>query len=279
MAGLRMPGLGSSDAKESAAAIRNRIGREHPAVGLVLGSGLTGLADRLEDARRVPYTDIPGFPAPSVIGHPGVLAAGTLGGKGVVALAGRFHIYEGYDARQVTFPVQVLAALGVSTLFVSNASGGVRRMFRPGDLMIIADHVNLTGHNPLLGSVEPNEVRSRELSEPYDAELRASLYRAGARAGVHLVEGVYGWVLGPSYETPAEVRMLERVGVDAVGMSTVPEVLAARAAGMRVAGMSCVSNLASGLTSTPVAHADVLAATREAAGRFEAVVLEWLQER
>jgi purine-nucleoside phosphorylase len=143
--------------------------------------------------------------------------------------------------------------------------------------MVIADHANLTGRNPLTGAVEPGDVRFPDMSDPYDPALRRALHEAGKRAGVSLVEGVYGWALGPSYETPAEVRMLERFGLDAVGMSTVPEVIAARAAGMRVAGISCVTNLACGITSAPVNHEDVIAATREAAGRFEAVVLEWVR--
>jgi purine-nucleoside phosphorylase len=187
-------------------------------------------------------------------------------------------MYEGHDAMLAAFPARVIAALGADVLFVSNAAGGIRRTFRPGDLMVIADHVNLTGRNPLFGPVEPGDLRFPDMSEPYDAELRAALHRAGRRAGVALVEGVYGWALGPSYETPAEVRMFERFGLDAVGMSTVPEVIAARAAGMRVAGISCVTNLACGITSAPVYHEDVLAVTREAAGKFEAVVQEWVAE-
>jgi purine-nucleoside phosphorylase len=269
---------GKRAAAKAAATIRNRIGTDRPVAGLVLGSGLAGLADRFEDVRRVEYGDIPGFPVPTVIGHPGVLVAGILAGRPAVALAGRFHMYEGHDAMLAGFPARVLAALGTDVLFVSNAAGGIRRTFRPGDLMVIADHVNLTGRNPLFGPVEPGDLRFPDMSEPYDAELRTGLHRAGKRAGVALVEGVYGWALGPSYETPAEVRMFERLGLDAVGMSTVPEVITARAMGMRVAGVSCVTNLACGITSAPVDHEEVLAVTREAAGRFESLVLEWMRE-
>lgn len=265
-------------ATAAAAAIRRRIGAEQPVVGLILGSGLSGLADRFDDARRVAYADIPGFPVPSVIGHPGVLVAGSLSGRPAIALAGRFHMYEGHDATLAAFPARVLAALGASVLFVSNAAGGIRRTFRPGDLMVIADHVNLTGRNPLFGPVEPGDLRFPDMSDPYDRDLRDALHRAGKRAGVALVEGVYGWALGPSYETPAEVRMFERIGLDAIGMSTVPEVIAARASGMRVAGVSCVTNLACGITNAPIEHEEVLAVTREAAGRFESVVLEWMRE-
>lgn len=270
--------FGKAAAAEAARAIQDRVGLERPVVGLILGSGLAGLTDRFEDARRVSYADVPGFPLPTVVGHPGVLVAGWLAGRPAVALAGRFHMYEGHDASLAALPARVIAALGAEILFVSNASGGIRRTFHPGDLMIIADHVNLTGRNPLIGPVEPGDVRFPDMSEPYDRDLRAALYRAGRRAHVPLVEGVYGWALGPSYETPAEVRMFERLGLDAVGMSTVPEVIAARAAGLRVAGVSCVTNLASGITSAPVDHEEVLAVTRQAAGRFESLVLEWARE-
>ncbi len=269
---------GSQAAANAAATIRNRIGTEHPVVGIVLGSGLAGLADRFENVRRIEYRDIPGFPVPTVVGHPGVLVAGTLAGRPAVALAGRFHMYEGHDATLAGFPARVFAALGADVLFVSNAAGGIRRTFRPGDLMVIADHVNLTGRNPLLGPVEGGDLRFPDMSEPYDADLRAALHRAGKRTGVALVEGVYGWALGPSYETPTEVRMFERLGLDAVGMSTVPEVITARAIGMRVAGVSCVTNLACGITNAPLDHKEVLAVGKQAAGRFERLVLEWVRD-
>ena len=269
---------GTQAAAKAAATIRNRIGTERPVAGLVLGSGLGGLADRFDDVKRVEYGDIPGFPVPTVIGHPGVLVAGTLAGRPAVALAGRFHMYEGHEATLAGFPARVFAALGAHVMFVSNAAGGIRRTFRPGDLMVIADHVNLTGRNPLIGPVEQGDLRFPDMSEPYDADLRAALHRAAKRAGVALVEGVYGWALGPSYETPAEVRMFERLGLDAIGMSTVPEVITARAMGMRVAGVSCVTNLACGITNAPLNHEEVLAVSKKAAGRFESVVLEWVRE-
>ena len=269
---------GTQEAARAAAAIRNRIGTHRPVAGLVLGSGLSGLADRFDDVRRVEYGDIPGFPVPTVVGHPGVLVAGTLAGRPAVALAGRFHVYEGHAATLAGFPARVFAALGAEIMFVSNAAGGIRRSFRPGDLMVIADHVNLTGRNPLIGAVEPEDLRFPDMSEPYDADLRDALHRAGKRAGIALVDGVYGWALGPSYETPAEVRMFERLGLDAIGMSTVPEVITARAMGMRVAGVSCVTNLACGMTNAPLDHKEVLAVSNEAAGRFESLVLEWLRD-
>jgi purine-nucleoside phosphorylase len=269
---------GSAAAADVAAWIATQIGDGRPEVGLILGSGLAGLAARFDGARRLSYSTIPGFPTTTVAGHPGVLVAGSLSGRRAIALAGRFHMYEGHPASLAAFPVRVLAALGVDTLFVSNASGGIRRTLHPGDLMVIADHVNLTGRNPLFGPVEPGDTRFPDMSAPYDPELRAALHRAGKRVGIPLTDGVYGWALGPAYETPTEVRMFERFGVDAVGMSTVPEVIAARAAGLRVAGVSCVTNLACGITSDPVHHEDVLAVTRAVAPRFEAVVMEWVKE-
>ena len=269
---------GRAAAERAAVTISDRLGVEKPEVGFILGSGLAGLAGRFDDARRVSYGDISGFPGTTVVGHPGVLVGGVLAGRPAVALAGRFHMYEGHSAALAAFPVRVLAALGVRILFVSNAAGGIRRTFRPGDLMVIADHMNLTGQNPLYGPVERGDTRFPDMSSPYDPELRQRLHEAGRRVGVPLADGVYGWTLGPAYETPAEVRMLERLGLDAVGMSTVPEVIAARASGMRVVGMSCVTNLASGISKSPIAHDEVLEVTRAVARRFEAVVMEWVRE-
>ena len=268
---------GTRAAAHAADAVRGRIGAHTPELALILGSGLGGLASRLEEAVRVPFAEVPGFPVPSVVGHAGELVSGTLGGRRVVALGGRFHMYEGHPAARAGFPVRVMRALGARTLFVANAAGGLRRTFAPGQLMIIADHINLAQRNPLIGAVEPGEERFPDMSAPYDPALRAALRQAAARAGVRVEEGVYGWLLGPTYETPAEVRMLERFGVDVVGMSTVPEVIVARAIGMRVAGISCVTNPAAGITTAAVDHADVLDVTRRAAGAFEAVVTEWVR--
>jgi purine-nucleoside phosphorylase len=264
-------GFGADAARDAAGVVRARLGVRDPAAGIILGSGLGGLAARIAGARRIAFDDIPGFPAASVAGHEGALIAGTLAGREVVALAGRFHAYEGHSARLAAFPVRVLHALGVRILLVSNASGGIRRTFRPGELMIIADHINLAGRNPLTGALEPSDVRFPDMSEPYDGALRALLRDSARDAGVPVSEGVYAWLLGPTYETPSEVRMLERFGADAVGMSTVPEVLVARALGMRVAGMSCVANLAAGLTPEPITHEEVLASIAQAAARFETV--------
>ena len=272
---------GATAARGAAAAIRGRLGLTDDAPALacaiVLGSGLGELAGDVEDARRVPFADVPGFPSATVEGHEGALLSGTLAGRPVLALAGRFHLYEGHPAPLAAFAVRVVHALGARTLFLSNASGGVRRTLGPGDLMVIADHLNLTGRNPLVGPLQDGDLRFPDMSEPYDAGLRAVL-RASARAvGVPVAEGVYAGLLGPSFETPAEVRMLERLGADAVGMSTVPETIVARALGMRVAAVSLVTNAASGHTGQALTHAEVLEVGREASGRFRALVAEFVQ--
>jgi purine-nucleoside phosphorylase len=256
--------------------VRDRIGDGAPVMGIILGSGLGGLADEIEDAVRVPYADVPGFPDATVAGHAGALVAGNLGGRRVIALAGRFHMYEGHTPAIAAFPVRVLRALGAKTLFTSNAAGGIRHDLAAGDLMIIVDHINLTFTNPLIGPVQEGDERFPDMSEPYDRELRDLLHSAAERVGVAVKEGVYACLSGPSFETRAEVRMLERLGADAVGMSTVPEVIAARAMGMRVAGMSCIANAASGTTDAPVLHTDVLDVTSRAASSFQSVVREFV---
>jgi purine-nucleoside phosphorylase len=190
----------------------------------------------------------------------------------VLALAGRFHIYEGHDVRLVAFPVRVMHALGARTLIVSNAAGGVRRTFRPGDLMLIDDHINFTFRNPLIGPVEPGESRFPDMSAPYDRRLQALAREVALDVGVPLQAGAYAGLLGPAYETPAEVRMLERLGADAIGMSTVAEVIVARALEMRVLGVSCITNLACGLSPTPPSHEEVLTTAAAAAVQLERVV-------
>lgn len=259
-------------AAKSAGSIRNRIGSAEPEIAIILGSGLGGLADEIEDAVRIPYADIPGFPEATVAGHAGALVSGTLGGQQVIALAGRFHMYEGHPAALVAFPVRVMRALGARILFASNAAGGIRRDLAAGDLMIIEDHLNLTFTSPLTGAVQEGDERFPDMTAPYDAELRKLLRSAGEKLGITLKGGVYACLPGPSFETPAEVRMLERLGADAVGMSTVPEVIVARATGMRVAAISCIANAASGTSDAPVLHTDVLAVTASAAKGFQSLV-------
>ena len=263
---------GPAAAARAAAAIRSRVGDTIPVAGIILGSGLGGLATRIADATAVPFADVPGFPSVTVVGHAGQLIAGTLARRPIVALAGRFHMYEGHDAVLAGFPVRVFHTLGIRTLFVSNAAGGIRRTFRAGDLMLIRDHLNLMFRNPLIGAVEPGDDRFPDMSAPYDAELADALRHHATALGIPLQEGVYGGLLGPAYETPAEVRMLAALGADAVGMSTVPEVIVARAIGMRVAGISCITNLASGMSPHPLSHAEVLETTTRVAERFESVV-------
>lgn len=259
-------------AARSAAAVRARIGDVEPVAGIVLGSGLGGLAQRIENVVRVPYDAIPGFPPPTVDGHEGALIAGTLAGRRVLCLAGRFHMYEGHSAALAGFPVRVLHALGVTTLFLSNAAGGIRRAFAPGDLMMIADHINMTWVNPLTGPLVTGDERFPDMSNPYDPALCAVLESVARTNGIALHAGVYAGLMGPSYETPAEVRMFERLGADAVGMSTVPEVLVARAIGLRVVGVSLITNIAAGMPVHPVTHEDVVAAGARASGRFETLV-------
>ena len=265
-------------ARRSAEAIRRRIGDVEPEIAIILGSGLGGLVDDFENAVRVPYMDIPVFPEPTVLGHSGALVSGQLGGRAVIALAGRFHMYEGHPVGLAGFPVRVLHELGARTLFVSNAAGAIRRDFAPGDLMIIVDHLNLTAVNPLTGPVQEGEDRFPDMSEPYDARLRAALRAAGDKLGIALKEGVYAFLPGPSFETGAEVRMLERFGADAVGMSTVPEVIVARARGMSVAGVSCITNPATGTTEFPVLHADVLDVTAAATTAFQSLVRSFVTD-
>jgi purine-nucleoside phosphorylase len=263
----------------AAGVVRERVaaaGHQHldtlPAAAIVLGSGLGGLAARVLDPVRLPYQEIPGFAPSTVHGHAGELVVGRLGERVVVLQAGRFHLYEGHDAATAAFPVRVMHALGARTLIVSNAAGGIRRTFRPGDLMVIADQLNLMFRNPLIGAVVPGDERFPDMSDPYDPALRRLVHAVGRELGLALQEGVYAGCLGPAYETPAEVRMLERLGADATGMSTVPEVLVARAIGMRVLGISCITNPAAGLSPTPLSHAEVLETGARVAGAFEALV-------
>lgn len=263
---------GAAEATAAAAAIRRRIPNGVPAAAIVLGSGLGGLAKDIEQPVTIPFADIPGFPESGVEGHAGMLIAGHLAGIFVLALAGRFHLYEGHDARVAAFPARVVHAIGARTLIVSNAAGGVNRSFQPGDLMLIRDHINLTFRNPLIGTLEPGDTRFPDMSEPYDAALLDLARAVAGHQGVALREGVYAALVGPAYETPAEVRMLTLLGADAVGMSTVPEVIVARAVGMRVLGISCVTNLACGLSATPITHAEVLETTARAAERFQVLV-------
>jgi len=257
---------------ETVEAIRARLDHFEPRVAIVLGSGLGGLVHTVDDARTIPYAEIPGFPDVGVVGHSGTLVAGELEDVPVVLQSGRFHLYEGHDPHTVALPVRVFAELGVGVLVITNAAGGLRPTMRPPTLMLIADHMNLTGRNPLIGTVHKGEERFPDMSVPYDSELRAIARTAAAESRIPLEEGVYAGVLGPSYETPAEIRMLARLGADAVGMSTVPEVVTARARGLLVLGISSITNWAAGISSAPLSHEEVLSAAGTLAGQLETVV-------
>jgi purine-nucleoside phosphorylase len=247
-----------SDIEAAANAIRERWGNRRPKVAIVLGSGLGYLADRFEDAVRIPYKEIPGFPEPTVVGHGGEIVIGRFAGKEVLAQSGRFHLYEGHTPATAALPVRVFGTLGIETVLLTNAAGGIRRTFSSGTVMLIADHINLTFRNPLTGPVLSGEERFPDMSDPYDRSLRDLARQVAVERRISLQEGVYVQLLGPSFETPAEIRMLERLGADAVGMSTVVEVIAARARGVRCLGFSVVTNLASGLSPTKLNHEEVL---------------------
>nr|P77834.1 RecName: Full=Purine nucleoside phosphorylase 1; Short=PNP 1; AltName: Full=Inosine phosphorylase; AltName: Full=Inosine-guanosine phosphorylase; AltName: Full=Purine nucleoside phosphorylase I; Short=PNP I; Short=Pu-NPase I [Geobacillus stearothermophilus]BAA13509.1 purine nucleoside phosphorylase [Geobacillus stearothermophilus] len=240
-----------------------------PQIGLILGSGLGVLADEIEQAIKIPYSDIPNFPVSTVEGHAGQLVYGQLEGATVVVMQGRFHYYEGYSFDKVTFPVRVMKALGVEQLIVTNAAGGVNESFEPGDLMIISDHINNMGGNPLIG---PNDsalgVRFPDMSEAYSKRLRQLAKDVANDIGLRVREGVYVANTGPAYETPAEIRMIRVMGGDAVGMSTVPEVIVARHAGMEVLGISCISNMAAGILDQPLTHDEVIETTEKVKADF-----------
>ncbi|MEK7706081.1 MAG: purine-nucleoside phosphorylase [Myxococcota bacterium] len=246
-----------ADIQEAVAAIRE-VTDLRPRVGLVLGSGLGAFAEQIENRVAIPYGEIPSFPESRVAGHAGQLVMGTMQGVPCAIMSGRVHFYEGHALPRVTFPVRVLAALGVQTLIVTNAAGSVNPTFAPGDVMVIVDHLNLTGDNPLRGRNDDRlGPRFPDMSEAYHLAGRKALHDAAREAQITLREGVYAGLLGPSYETPAEIRMLQRLGADAVGMSTVAEVIAAVHAGLKVAGLSVITNRAAGLSSTPLSHDEV----------------------
>ena len=255
----------------AARAIGDRLGRV-PEIAIILGSGMGALARRLTGARRISYGDIPHFPSTTVVGHQGELVAGSLGGTPLLVQSGRFHLYEGHAPATVALPVRVFAELGVRTLLLTNAAGGIRRSFTRGVLMLIADHVNLTFRNPLIGPALPGEERFPDMSDPYDGELRALAREVAAKRKVGLEEGVYIQVLGPSYETPAEIRMAERMGADAIGMSTAVEVIVARARGLRCLAFSTITNPAAGTTHERLDHSEVVRVTREFAADLERLV-------
>ncbi|WP_232696233.1 purine-nucleoside phosphorylase [Brevibacillus daliensis] len=261
-----------SNIEQAKAFIEEKL-NEKPTIGLVLGSGLGVLADEIEDAVIIPYDEIPHFTKSTVVGHKGQLVIGKLQGKQVVAMQGRFHYYEGHELEAVVFPIRVMKAIGVETIIVTNAAGGINKEFDSGNLMLISDHLNLTFRNPLIG---PNDdtlgVRFPDMSEAYSKRLRELAKEVANELAIDVKEGVYVGLLGPSYETPAEIRMLATLGGDAVGMSTVPEVIVARHMGVEVLGISCISNMAAGILEQPLSHDEVMETTERVKSEFLALV-------
>lgn len=242
-------------------------------VGVILGSGLGAFADRLEDAASLPYSEIPHFPASSVPGHAGRLVSGAIHGKRLIVQQGRAHLYEGHGFEQILLPLRVMRELGIHTLIVTNAAGGVNPTFRPGDLMLITDHINMMGANPLIGpSDDALRMRFPDMSSAYDLDLRNLALAAAAETRIELKQGVYLAVTGPSYETPAEVRAFRNLGADAVGMSTVPEVIYANYLGLRVLGLSVIANLAVGLAAGKLTHDDVTRTVSKESDRIAALL-------
>jgi purine-nucleoside phosphorylase len=260
---------------EAAAFVRSRLGRLTPQIAIVLGSGLGAVAEAVGDPVVVPFAEVPHFPKSTVEGHSGRIVAGSLGGVDVVVLQGRVHFYEGYTPQQVTFPARVLGALGVRALVLTNAAGGIAEGYRIGQLVALADHINLMGFNPLIGPNEPRYacvpgagLRFFDMTEAYSRRLRVLAQEAAAEEGFELGEGVYLAVSGPSFETPAEIRAFRTLGATLVGMSTVPETIVARHMGMEVLGISCVTNLAAGLSASPLSHQEVFEAGRQVEHRL-----------
>jgi purine-nucleoside phosphorylase len=262
---------------DEAVAFIRRASALQPQVGVVLGSGLGGLAEELDEAIELPYGEIPGWPVSTAVGHAGTLVLGVLGGVPLAVMRGRAHLYEGHPPEKVVFGVRVLGRLGVRTLVLTNACGGVREGLEPGQLVLVSDHINLQGSSPLVG---PNDEslgpRFPDMSDAYDPELRAAARVAAGRLGVELVEGVYAAWLGPAFETPAEIRYVRAIGGDLVGMSTVPEVLAARHMGLRCLAISCVTNMAAGVLPEPIDHERVLEVGARAQGTLTALLRELL---
>jgi|SRR5690625_1211848 len=242
-------------------------------IGLILGSGLSVLGDEISEPTFIPYERIPHFPKATVAGHKGQLVLGLLNGRKVLAMQGRFHYYEGYSLAEVTFPIRIMKALGINRLIVTNAAGGINRTFSPGDLMIITDHINLTGTNPLIGqnNIDLGE-RFPDMTKAYDEQLIQHALQSAKQLNIPLQKGVYVGNSGPTYETPAEINMLEIIGGDAVGMSTVPEVIVARHAEMRVLGISCISNMAAGILDEQLSHEQVIETTQLVQTNFTRLV-------
>ena len=257
---------------EAVTALKQHI-EEPPQIGIVLGSGLGGLVDEMENAVSVRFEDIPNFPVSSVPGHRGEVLFGNLCGVSLFALAGRVHYYEGYSMQQVVFPIRVMAAFDVKTVIVTNSVGAVNASYKPGDIVAIRDHINLMGANPLKGT---NDFV--DLSAAYSSELRKLAREIADGQGLILNSGVYAGYSGPSYETPAEIKAMRTMGADMVGMSTVPEVIQANSLGMRVLGLSMITNMAAGMSAKPLSHQDVIQTSKKASAKFSALVMGILEQ-
>lgn len=258
--------------------IKEKI-KNQPEIGIVLGSGLGDFADAIEDKIEIPYTEIPGFPVSTVKGYDGKLIFGQINSKEVCVMKGRIHYYEGYDIKEVVYPIEVLAGLGIKTIILTNAAGGVNTDFEPADLMIITDHINLMGKNPLIG---PNDEdlgpRFPDMTDLYNKELVEIAENSAKKLGIDIKEGVYMYFTGPSYETAAEVRMARILGADAVGMSTVPEAIIARHRGLKILGISTITNMSTGILDTPLDHTEVVEVGKEVAGKFKELLKEIIEE-
>lgn len=267
----------AQNVEQSRAIIHAKTGGLKPKTAIILGSGLGGLADRIEHAVSLSYKDLPGFPVPTVQGHAGELIAGKLGGVDVLALKGRQHFYETHDALPLKTMIRTMKACGIETLFVSNAAGSLQARIKVGELMMIADHINHMGFNPLIG---PNDddfgPRFPSLDNAWNADLRRKLKETAVKNGITLHEGVYVAFRGPSFETPAEIRMAQKMGGDAVGMSSVPECIIARHCGLKVVGCSCITNMGAGLSDETLSHAMTLENAKRGAGAFEKLVMSAL---
>ena len=253
---------------ESTEYIKSKI-NQTPQIGLILGSGLGVLGDEIENPIKISYDEIPNFPVSTVEGHKGQLVIGKLEGKTVIAMQGRFHYYEGYTMKDITFPVRVMKELGIETIFVTNAAGGSNKDFKPGDLMIITDHINLGGYNPLIGKNDDRlGVRFPDMSTAYNREYIDIAKKCAKELDINIKEGVYAFFTGPVYETPAEVRMASILGADAVGMSTVPEVIVASHSNLNVIGISCITNMAAGILDQHLNHEEVIETTQKVKSEF-----------
>jgi purine-nucleoside phosphorylase len=260
---------------KTAAATLRRASRRRPKLALVLGSGFLGVADAVDNPRPIPYSKLAGFPKPTVRGHAGKAIIGKLGGTEILVLNGRAHFYEGHSLEVVTFPIRVLAEFGIQSVLLTNAAGGIQKTFKPGDFMLLEDHLNFIGDNPLRGPIHSGLERFVDLSRMYDPNLAKQLIAAAKKTKTKLHRGVYCAVSGPSYETPAEIRAFAKLGADAIGMSTVPEAIVARQCGLRIAALSCITNASAGLSRAPLTHEEVLETGQRASRQAVKLITEF----